>query len=168
MRLVLLALALTACGGTRASDRAPAAAPAPAPASAPAPAPTPVPAPTTASVAYRSETPVEHTGLRVASDDALQFSGDKVNRIIYASTGRLRTCYQRVLEVHPDLSGVSGKVVIAFTITTTGQTTDVLVHSTTLDDPTLESCVVSVIQQLEFPRSGQPTPVKYPFLFSGG
>lgn len=90
-----------------------------------------------------------------------------VDEVIRRHINPLRHCYQRELSKHP---GVSGKVVIKFTIARDGAVSAASVRSTTMHNPSVEECVVGRFWRMRFPEPGAGTIalVSYPFLFRPG
>ncbi len=87
-----------------------------------------------------------------------------VQRIVRQSFGRFRLCYEGALKQDPELAGT---VEVHFTIDQKGATTGVVEGRSTIDDPTMRSCVVRAFAGLTFPQpEGGVVAVSYPILFS--
>lgn len=88
-----------------------------------------------------------------------------IDRVIRARATALRKCYQQQLERRPALAG---KVIIRFEITPDGGVTEATVTSTTMNDATVERCLVKEVRGLTFPAASAPSTVTYPFVFVQG
>ena len=76
---------------------------------------------------------------------------------------KIRQCYEAQLSVYPNLKG---GVKVNFTIAEDGKVSQAAIHSTSLKSPSTEDCLVTVFNQMVFPRpSGGIVMVQYPFLF---
>ena len=89
---------------------------------------------------------------------------DKVDirRHIQRQRARLKFCYERELNAHPDLQG---KVVVKFVISPTGAVSKI--EASGLGFKKVEDCVAGVIRSIEFPTpSGAGiVEVTYPIVF---
>ncbi|MFT3840587.1 MAG: AgmX/PglI C-terminal domain-containing protein [Myxococcaceae bacterium] len=75
-----------------------------------------------------------------------------------------KACYESQLRKKPSLEG---KVVLKFTIGTAGTVTAATVASTTMNDATVESCLVTQMKKVKFAVHPKTvTEVNYPFVFS--
>jgi hypothetical protein len=76
----------------------------------------------------------------------------------------INACYEAALQKRPTLAG---KVVVTWTITVDGRSENVALKSTTLGDPTAESCILAHVAKLVFPAPPNriPAHVSFPFLF---
>ena len=79
----------------------------------------------------------------------------------------IRACYEK--ELRRD-SALAGRVTVRFVIDTAGAVKYAALRSSDLDNPLVESCVVSEVRDLRFPapRGGGTVVVSYPFVFSAG
>jgi outer membrane biosynthesis protein TonB len=100
-----------------------------------------------------------------ASDGTASISGgidkDVVRRVIRRAMPSIKFCYEQGLASKPNLSG---KVVIDFTIATSGAVTSAT--ATKGIDPEVDSCIVAKIAKLGFPAPSSEAKVVYPFTFS--
>jgi len=69
---------------------------------------------------------------------------DAVAAVVARHTSAIQFCYQREVRRHPNLRG---KLVVRFAITPQGTIASVTVISSTLNNPTIESCVVERIKR---------------------
>lgn len=76
----------------------------------------------------------------------------------------VKFCFDRELARRPELSR-GGRVDFKFLVTPVGLTADVQLERTTLKDPSVESCIADVIEQLRFPRlvTCEMVEVAFPF-----
>jgi hypothetical protein len=91
-----------------------------------------------------------------------QLSAEDINRVIKASAGKIKACYQSALASQPDLKG---KVVAKFTIGPDGKVVSAAVQGMGAG---VDDCVRAAVEQLVFPATGNKSTVSYPFLFNGG
>jgi outer membrane biosynthesis protein TonB len=91
---------------------------------------------------------------------------ETVRRIILSYRSQIRTCYERGLISNPNLEG---RIVYKWQITPTGSVISAQIFKATLESSNLKTCVLDVIQGMNFPKSpnGLPTTVIYPFVFQG-
>ena len=76
----------------------------------------------------------------------------------------IRACYE--LELKRD-SSLKGTVVVRFTITPGGQTSEVEIESDTMGDKAVAGCLTSLVRGWVFPfKPAEDTAVAYPFVFS--
>lgn len=63
---------------------------------------------------------------------------------------------------------LSGKVVVKFVISATGSVASATVTESTLDEPSVETCIVNKVKRWVFPEpaGGGIVVVNYPFIFS--
>jgi hypothetical protein len=86
-----------------------------------------------------------------------------IAKIISDNMGQIRFCYQRQLQLQPNLRG---KIVTDFIIGLEGSVTSAHVAKSSMGSPPVESCVVGVLRRLRFPKpGGGVVEVKYPFSF---
>lgn len=89
----------------------------------------------------------------------------EIARVIRRNLARFKYCYEKQLSSNPNLGG---KIAIYFTIAPTGTVPKASVRETTMNDKTVESCTVSVMKSLKFPKpkGGGIVVVTYPFVFA--
>jgi len=88
---------------------------------------------------------------------------ENVTVIFDKNKGSLYSLYDRERRKSP---GLKGKIVLEITISKTGDVTNVKIISSTLNNPSLESRIVSRIKQFKFGTNGAgPTTVTYPIEF---
>ncbi|MEW5855546.1 MAG: TonB family protein [Myxococcota bacterium] len=96
-------------------------------------------------------------------------SKEEIGRVIRRYLSQIKYCYEKELTRNPNLAG---KIVVSFTIGGTGKVTEADVAETSLNDPTVEDCVLKIIKRIQFPqpKGGGIVLVTYPFIFqaSGG
>jgi hypothetical protein len=90
---------------------------------------------------------------------------DAVRRVIRSILGQIKSCYERQLRVRSDLEG---KIVIQFEIVEQGRVRTARAKSSTMNDPTVESCVAARIRAARFPEppTGTIAVIDYPFVFN--
>ena len=88
-----------------------------------------------------------------------------VRRIIRRHINEVKYCYELGLARRRALDG---RVVVQFTIASSGQVIASVLGSSTLGDAKVESCVVQTVRRWEFPRplGGGLVIVSYPFVLS--
>ena len=89
---------------------------------------------------------------------------ETVRKFVMARRQEIRACYERGLAMNPKLRG---RVVPKWYISPSGPVSSIMLEHTELRQSTVESCVMSVIKSIVFPKApnGQPTTVIYPFMF---
>lgn len=89
---------------------------------------------------------------------------DVIARYIKTQLGQIRYCYERQLSASPDLYG---KVLVKFTIGTTGAVTTQTIGATSLNNAMVEGCILRRVAGWQFPTpaGGTQVIVSYPFLF---
>lgn len=101
-------------------------------------------------------------------DEETEISGgldkDVIAKYIRSQLGQIRYCYERQLSAQPDLYG---KVLVKFTIGSTGAVVASQIGSTTLNSSMVEGCIVRRVAGWKFPEptGGTQVMVSYPFLF---
>jgi hypothetical protein len=92
-----------------------------------------------------------------------------IRRIIRRHLNEVKFCYERELVKN---AGLSGRVMIQFTISGTGAVVASAVQSSTMNNPTVEMCIAQSVRRWEFPKpqGGGIVVVTYPFVLkaSGG
>ena len=89
----------------------------------------------------------------------------EIARVIQRNLPRFKFCYEKQLTAKPNLGG---KVSVQFTIAPTGSVARASVRETSMNDTTVETCVVNVMRSLKFPKpkGGGIVVVTYPFVFA--
>ncbi len=101
-------------------------------------------------------------------DDESEIEGgldrEVISRVIQSKLGQIRYCYERQLAAAPDLYG---KVKVKFTIGESGSVITQLVGASSLNNSTVEGCILRRIAGWQFPKpkGGTRVLVSYPFLF---
>lgn len=90
-----------------------------------------------------------------------------VRRVVRRSLPRIRRCYLNVaLQVNP---GLSGELVVTFTVRLDGTVMDAAVSQRAFNHPKLESCLLEEVRRWRFPTpEGSVVRVRYPFHFTAG
>lgn len=89
---------------------------------------------------------------------------DAVARTVNQHLQEVRACYERQLLKDP---GLAGKVVLEWTISTSGLVVQAKTKTSTLNNATVESCILSSLKTWHFPSArGGLVIVSYPFLFN--
>jgi len=89
---------------------------------------------------------------------------ETIRRVIRQHRAEYQYCYEKELNRKRDLNG---KVSVKFTIAGNGSVIAASVEDSTLNDASVESCIVSKIRRWVFPapKGGGIVVVKYPFIF---
>jgi len=76
----------------------------------------------------------------------------------------IKYCYERGLSAKPDLEG---KVAVMFTISPAGEVSAAQIAETSLEESTVESCILQRLQRWKFPhpKGGGEVAVTFPWLF---
>lgn len=92
-------------------------------------------------------------------------SKEEIGRVIRRNLARFKYCYEKQLNANPNLAG---KISVYFTIAPTGSVASASVRETSMNDKKVESCAVTVMRSLKFPkpRGGGIVVVTYPFVFA--
>ncbi|MCC7534735.1 MAG: AgmX/PglI C-terminal domain-containing protein [Deltaproteobacteria bacterium] len=102
--------------------------------------------------------------VRPGSGEAVgSLSREVIRRVVRRNLQQVRHCYERSLVSRPDLSG---RVVMRWTITSTGSTTAVSVGSSTMGNPGVERCIAAAVARWTFPAPEDGGMVRvnaYPF-----
>lgn len=89
---------------------------------------------------------------------------EKLAGFVRARKSAIQSCYERELKRNPSLKG---RVVVRFTITPQGSTTDIDIEENTLGNDAVASCIRTVIRGWRFPfKPDSEVPVAYPFVFA--
>lgn len=86
-----------------------------------------------------------------------------IRRVIRRHISDVKLCYEQQLEKKP---GLSGRLMVQFTIAPTGEVVASALQSSTMGDAKVESCTVQAVWRWEFPRpeGGGIVDVTYPFV----
>lgn len=89
---------------------------------------------------------------------------ESVRRALAVYRKDFRSCYERALLSKPR---IKGRIVYRWQISGKGPVNWIKLISSTVDSPSLPTCVQNLIQRIQFPEApnGQPTLVIYPFEF---
>jgi TonB family protein len=87
-----------------------------------------------------------------------------IGRVIGRHSSEIRYCYEVALNRSPSLAGKLG---VSFTIDATGGVSDAAVAQSTLNDETVEQCVLARIRRWKFPepKGGGTCVINYPWVF---
>lgn len=95
----------------------------------------------------------------------MTLSQESIRRVMGYHQPKIQECYEKFLAGKQ--KPVDGKLMTSFVITAEGMVDkpEVMKKGTTLKDPALHECVVSVLSGIEFPKpkDGSAQPVEYPF-----
>jgi TonB family protein len=116
------------------------------------------------------EAPKAEAELQSDPDFAGQGGGtlDKrqIDEVIKVRMGRIQACYQREFQRNP---GLQGRVTLRILIDKDGSVPLVKVRQSTMNNPTVEQCLIDELRETHFPApTGGTVVVTYPFSFSGG
>ncbi|MGZ3696157.1 MAG: AgmX/PglI C-terminal domain-containing protein [Bdellovibrionota bacterium] len=105
--------------------------------------------------------------MNLGGDEAEAIGGlDKslIAAVVQANIGQIKHCYERQLIVDPN---IFGKVVAQWTINKDGLVSTTAVKKTTMNNSSVENCILGKIKTWEFPKpkGGGQVVVSYPFLF---
>lgn len=89
---------------------------------------------------------------------------EKLAAYVRARKGAIQQCYEKELKRNPSLKG---KVVVRFSITTSGRTGDIDIEENTTGNEAVASCIRTTIRGWVFPfKPESDVPVAYPFVFA--
>ena len=89
---------------------------------------------------------------------------EKLAAYVRARKGAIQQCYEKELKRNPSLKG---KVVVRFSITTSGRTGDIDIEENTTGNEAVASCIKTTIRGWVFPfKPESDVPVAYPFVFA--
>jgi hypothetical protein len=105
--------------------------------------------------------------MSLGGDEAEAIGGlDKalIAAVVQANLGQIKHCYEKQLIVDPN---IFGKVVAGWTINKDGLVSTSSVKKTTMNNKTVENCIIGKIKNWNFPKpkGGGQVLVSYPFLF---
>ncbi len=115
------------------------------------------------------EEPPEEPGLPDPGESEDEETGGRldpssIKAVVGKHLDETRYCYEKELAKNPNLRG---KVVVSFTITTTGKVTDVTVKDSELGSRNVEDCLIKAIGRWTFPKpEGGSVKVSYPLIFT--
>jgi TonB family protein len=86
-----------------------------------------------------------------------------IRRVVRRHLNEIRYCYQVELQHQPELKG---RVVVQFTIASTGQVVLSKINSSSLNNSGVEQCIVQAVRRWAFPKpkDGGMVVVSYPFV----
>ncbi len=89
---------------------------------------------------------------------------EKLAAYVRARKGAIQQCYEKELKRNPSLKG---KVVVRFSITTQGRTSDIDIEENSTGNEAVASCIKTTIRGWVFPfKPESEVPVAYPFVFA--
>ncbi|OQY29842.1 MAG: hypothetical protein B6244_02465 [Candidatus Cloacimonetes bacterium 4572_55] len=89
---------------------------------------------------------------------------DAIRKAIMSQMEGIRFCFNKSLKQN---SQISGKVVLEFTILAKGSVQNVSILTSSLSEPSLESCILDVVKRWRFqPISAGDVDVNYPLIFT--
>lgn len=90
-------------------------------------------------------------------------SDDYISQVVLSQKPFFNRCYAQHLRLNPDSRG---QIHLAFTINTQGRVSSVSLVQSSLSDPQLEKCTMSVVERCRFKAfDGDPIVVNYPINF---
>ncbi|MBL8742357.1 MAG: AgmX/PglI C-terminal domain-containing protein [Myxococcales bacterium] len=115
----------------------------------------------TAAVSRRTKAPTVRMCTTMVSG---RLPPESVQRTVRARFGKLRACYLKGLEKHPDLEG---RVTVRFLIARDGSVSRVHVEESSIASATVESCIAKEFQALQFTQpEGGVIEVLYPLVLT--
>ncbi len=107
------------------------------------------------------------TPRRGSAPEQLPFTPDTIKELVRAKQPDIERCYEQTLAAQPQAVAVEGRLQTHFVITPAGTVTgaQVVKKGTTIKNPELHRCVVTVLSTLIFPKppDSKDHPVDYPF-----
>jgi outer membrane biosynthesis protein TonB len=88
---------------------------------------------------------------------------NEIARVMKHKLHKISSCYEHSLKDNPTLMG---KLVVRFTIGSSGRVQSVQTTEDTLKDERVKACVQSAVQKLVFSAQGSECTVSYPFVFN--
>jgi outer membrane biosynthesis protein TonB len=89
---------------------------------------------------------------------------EKLAAYVRGRKASIQACYEKELKRNPSLKG---KVVVRFSITPAGRTSDIDIEENTLGNEAVASCIKTTIRGWVFPfKPDSEVPVAYPFVFA--
>lgn len=92
-------------------------------------------------------------------------SKNQIRDVVFSSMGQVKACYERALKSDPTLAG---RIVVNWSISTTGTVSRASVRSDEMGDEGLQACLVQTIKTWAFPTATASTPVSFPFTLRPG
>ena len=91
-------------------------------------------------------------------------SREEIAKVINAHMQQIRACYERALLHEP---GLTGKLVIEWTIDMSGSVSTFKTKSSTMKSPDVGECILDNMKSWHFPKpTGGQVVVSYPFVFN--
>ena len=92
---------------------------------------------------------------------------ESIRRVIMSRAGAYQNCYEQQFASKKDLHG---KIEFKIMISGVGNVILSAIHSTSLNNPTVEKCIGRQIKKLKFPapKHGKRTMIRYPLHFKSG
>ena len=119
-------------------------------------------APTPATTTADGGTPAPRPGPDI---EKLPFTPLSIQTVVTFYAPQIQSCYEETLAVKD--KAVEGKLMTSFMITPEGlvKKPQVVKKGTTVKDPRLHDCVISVLGTMAFPKppDGKDHPIEYPF-----
>jgi TonB family protein len=101
--------------------------------------------------------------MKIVSGETSGYPKELIRREIKKHINEVRHCYSKELQAKPELQG---RVMINFTIASTGKVVVARVQQTTLGDAEVESCIAQAFYRWSFPKPPEGiVVVSYPFIF---
>ncbi len=89
---------------------------------------------------------------------------EALNRYVKARKAAIVACYEKELKRNPSMKG---KVVVRFSIATSGRATEIEIEENTLGNDAVSACIKAIIRTWVFPfKPESEVPVAFPFVFS--
>jgi TonB family protein len=89
---------------------------------------------------------------------------EALNRYVKARKAAIVACYEKELKRNPSMKG---KVVVRFSISTSGRATEIEIEENTLGNDAVSACIKAIIRTWMFPfKPESDVPVAFPFVFS--
>jgi outer membrane biosynthesis protein TonB len=92
-------------------------------------------------------------------------SKEQILKVVQSHAAAIQFCYEKELQRFPNLAG---KVVVGWKVNLLGRVEDAKVDSSSLGNPSAESCMVRQVRNWQFPKpNGVVCNVHFPFFFKG-
>ncbi len=96
--------------------------------------------------------------------DSSDVDREALNRYVKARKAAIVACYEKELKRNPSMKG---KVVVRFSISTSGRATEIEIEENSLGNDAVGACIKSIIRTWVFPfKPDSDVPVAFPFVFS--
>lgn len=96
--------------------------------------------------------------------DSSDVDREALARYVRARKAAIQNCYERELKRNPS---IKGRVMVRFSITPAGRSSDIEIEENTLGNEAVASCIRTVIRTWVFPfKPSSDVTVSYPFVFS--